>query len=183
MDILVNNVGWDQMAFFKDIPVDAIQQLAEKIIALNYFSVIYNIKAALEYMIPQNYGKIINIGSDAGRVGELREPIYSGSKGGVIALSKSLARELGRNGINVNVVCPGTTPPKSDAVGEKSMWKSPTLAAAFTPEYFEKAAKSFPIKRVGTAEDISAAVAFFASDLAGFITGQTLSVSGGYSMM
>ena len=143
-------------------------------------------RAVAEGMISRKYGKIISIGSDAGRVGEVREAVYSGVKAGVIALSKALARELGRYNINVNVVCTGLTLAESpEAVGKFSMQAEHMPGRAnWTPEKIEEVAKRFyPIRRLGKAQDIANAVVFLASDVASFITGQTLSVSGGYSMM
>ena len=128
------------------------------------------------------YGKIINIGSDAGRIGEYREAIYSGCKSAVIAMSKSLAKELGRHGININTVCPGLTVPESEEhIGKGSMWRS-GMMSIFTPEAQQKATKAYPLRRLGKPEDVANLVLFLASDAASFITGQTISVSGGYSM-
>jgi 2-hydroxycyclohexanecarboxyl-CoA dehydrogenase len=134
-------------------------------------------------MIDRKQGKIISISSDAGRMGEYREAVYAGCKGGIIAMSKTLARELGRYGINVNVVCPGMTLPESpEHMGELSMWKG-GMAEFVTPEVREKAAKAYPLRRIGKPEDVADMVVFLASDRASFITGQTISVSGGYTMI
>ena len=126
----------------------------------------------------------MSIGSDAGRMGEFREAFYAACKGGVVALSKSLARELGRKNIRFNVVCPGMTLPDSkDTISEQSLWSNDLMSQLNTPEMRERIAKAYPLRRVGRPEDIAAAVMFLASDAASFITGQTLSVSGGYTMM
>ena len=179
VDILVNNVGWDlQQAF-----TDTTPEFWEKVISLNYRSDLNCIKTVLPHMIERKNGSIVCIASDAGRVGEFREAVYSGCKAGVIALNKAIAREVGRNGIRLNVICPGTTVPSPDEIGEGSMWKGGVLES-FTPEVQEKIAKSsYPLRRLGKGVDVANAVVFLASDAAGFITGQTLSVSGGYSMM
>jgi 2-hydroxycyclohexanecarboxyl-CoA dehydrogenase len=178
-DVLVNNVGWTLDRLFIEKP----RPEWEKEIDINFRGVINCTRAVLDHMIERKYGKIISIGSDAGRMGEYREAVYAACKGGVMALSKSLAREVGRYGINVNVVCPGVTVPEDpDYAGDFSMWKGP-MAQVFTPEAQEKAAKAYALRRLGKPEDIANAVVFLASDRAGFITGQTISVSGGYTMM
>jgi 2-hydroxycyclohexanecarboxyl-CoA dehydrogenase len=135
-------------------------------------------------MIERKYGKIISIGSDAARVGQLREAVYSGCKGALISMTKSLARELGRYGINVNVVCPGVVVPVSkDVTTSESMWTDDMMKVFGTPEALEKIAKGVPLGRLGTPDDIANAVLFLASDRANFITGQTISVDGGYTMV
>jgi len=179
VDILVNNVGWNIDQLF----MEETREKWEKIIAINYWGVINCTRAVLDQMVGRKQGVIINIGSDAGRMGEFREVIYSGTKGAVIAFTKALAREMGRSGIRLNVVCPGLTVPESeDAIGEQSLWTG-DMMNIFTPEARERAAKAYPLRKLGKAEDIANAVAFMASDRAGHVTGQTLSVSGGYTMM
>jgi len=179
IDVLVNNVGWTIDRLFIEKPREEWQ----KEVNINFWGVINCTRAVLDHMIERKYGKIISIGSDAGRMGEYREAVYAGCKGGVIALSKSLARELGRYNINVNVVCPGVTMPESpEHAGELSMWKGP-MGEIFTPEVQEKAAKAYPLRRLGRPQDVANMVVFLASDAASFITGQTISVSGGYTMM
>jgi len=179
LDVLVNNVGWTVDRLFIEKP----RSEWEKEVNINFWGVINCTRAVLDHMIERKYGKIISIGSDAGRMGEYREAVYAACKGGVIALSKSLARELGRYGINVNVLCPGVTVPENpEYAGEYSMWKGP-MAQVFTAEAQEKAARAYPLRRLGKPEDIANAVLFLASDAASFITGQTISASGGYTMM
>lgn len=177
IDVWVNNVGWDQLQLF----VETTPDFWDKVISLNYKSDLNCFKTVLPHMIERKKGSIVSLGSDAGRMGEFREAVYGGCKGAVIAFSKAVAREVGRYGIRVNVVCPGMTIPASAKdVGEKSMWK----AIGFTPEQVEKMKGAYPLRKLGTPEDIAAAVLFLASDVAaGHITGQTLSVSGGYTMM
>jgi 2-hydroxycyclohexanecarboxyl-CoA dehydrogenase len=169
LDILVNNAGWDIIEpFTKNNP-----DLWEKVIAINLKGPIFCIRAVLDHMIERKYGKIVNIGSDAGRVGSSGEAVYSACKGGIIAFTKTIAREMARYQINVNCVCPGPT-------------DTPLLAEITRGEtgakIIEAMTKAVPFRRLAKPEDISGAVAFLASDEAGFITGQTLSVSGGLSM-
>ncbi len=179
IDVLVNNAGWGMDRLFIEKP----RAEWEKEVNINFWGVINCTRAVLDHMIERKYGKIISIGSDAGRMGEYREAVYAGCKGGVIAMSKALARELGRYGINVNVVCPGMTLPESaEHTGELSMWKGP-MGQFLTPEVQEKAAKAYPLRRLGKPADVANLVVFLASDVASFITGQTISVSGGYTMM
>ena len=169
LDILVNNAGWDIIEpFTKNTP-----ELWEKVIAINLKGPIFCIRAVLDHMIERKYGKIVNISSDAGRVGSSGEAVYSACKGGIIAFTKTIAREMARYQINVNCVCPGPT-------------DTPLLAELTRGEtgakIIEAMTKAVPFLRLAKPEDISGAVAFLASDEAGFITGQTLSVSGGLSM-
>ena len=175
VDILVNNVGWDQLHPFAETTPD----FWDTIIGINYKTVLSCTRVVLPYMIEQRSGAIVNIGSDAGRMGEYGEAVYSGCKGAVIALTKTVALEVGRYGIRVNVVSPGMTVPAGpEEIGENSGWKD----APFTTEQLEKAAKAYPLRKLGKPIDIANAVLFFASDVAsGHITAQTLSVSGGFS--
>ncbi|MDO8670273.1 MAG: SDR family NAD(P)-dependent oxidoreductase, partial [Dehalococcoidia bacterium] len=181
IDVLVNNVGWSYDSLFIEKP----WEVWDKEIQVNFQSDINCIRTAVDTMIANRQGVILSISSDAGRMGEYREAVYSGCKGAVIAMSKSLARELGRYNIRVNVVCPSLTVPATDEeVGANSLWREPGMKAIFTPEAVEKAKKSYPLRRLGTPEDIANAIVFLASNsCAGFITGQTLSVDGGYTMM
>ncbi|MEW6034013.1 MAG: glucose 1-dehydrogenase [Chloroflexota bacterium] len=179
IDILVNNVGFDELYMF----IETKPEFWEKIISINYKSTLNFTRAVLPHMVERKSGRIVSIGSDAGRMGEFRESVYAGTKGAVIAFSKAVAREVGRYGITVNVVCPGVVAPKSpDEAGELSMWKG-QAGSIFTPEVQQKAAAAYPLRRLGTPEDVANAVAFLASNRASYITGQTLSVSGGYTMM
>ncbi|MDT7944316.1 MAG: SDR family oxidoreductase [Dehalococcoidia bacterium] len=178
---LVNNVGWDRLCLFLD---DTWEDM-EKKVRINLWSVIYGCRAVLPHMIERGGGAIVNIGSDAGRMGEYREAVYSACKGGIISLTKALAREYGRYNVRVNCVCPGTTIPQSaEEVGSQSMWRAGSGLDAWTsPEMRERIARAYPMRRLGTAQEVANAVVFLASDAASFITGQTLSVSGGYTMM
>ncbi len=167
IDILVNNAGWEKVAPF----IELDEEFWDKIIAINLRGHITVIRAALDGMIARNYGRIVSIGSDAGRVGSSGEAVYSACKGGIIAFTKTLARELVRYNILVNCVCPGPTDTAMlAAVGEAN------------PKLHEALQRAIPMRRFGQPDDLAPAVAFLASDEAGFITGQTLSVSGGLTM-
>jgi 2-hydroxycyclohexanecarboxyl-CoA dehydrogenase len=161
---LVNAAGWDRMMAFLD--TDAA--FAHKVVAINYLGPVAMCHAFLPGMVEAGRGRVVNIASDAGRVGSSGETIYAGAKGGVIALTKSLARAMARPAITVNSVCPGPT----DTPLFHSM--SEQLQAALE--------KAIPFKRVARPEEVAAAVLFFASPEASYITGQVLSVSGGLTM-
>jgi 2-hydroxycyclohexanecarboxyl-CoA dehydrogenase len=179
VQVLVNNVGWTFDRLFMEKP----REEWEKEIQLNLWSNINCTRAALDSMVKQGFGSVVNIGSDAGRMGEFREAVYGATKAGVIALAKSLSREYGRKGIRFNTVCPGTTMPDSDEeIGERSIWAT-GMKEWNTPEMRERISKAYPLRRIGRPEDVSNAVLFLASEVSSFVTGQTLSVSGGYTMM
>lgn len=167
LDILVNNAGIDVIELF----VDSAEQTWDKIIAVNLRGTIAVTRAVLDGMIERGSGRIINIASDAGRVGSSGEAVYSATKGGVIAFGKALAREVARHGITVNSVCPGPT--DTALLGQ---------VAAYSQKLRDGLARAIPLRRVGQPADIAPVVAFLASDQAGYITGQTLSVSGGLTM-
>lgn len=181
VDVLVNNVGWTRDALF----VEKTREEWEKEINLNLWAMIHCTRAVLDGMIARRRGAIVSLGSDAGRIGEFREGVYAACKAGIIALSKSIAREVGKFGIRLNVVCPGMTMPASDdEIGTLSMWRAEENRAWMTEEMKARIARAYPLRRVGRPEDVVGAVLFLASDLAaGFVTGQTLSVSGGYTMI
>jgi 2-hydroxycyclohexanecarboxyl-CoA dehydrogenase len=178
INVLVNCAGWTVDRLFVEKPRDEW----EREIAVDMWGFINCTRAVLDHMIERRQGRIVSISSDAGRIGEWREAVYSGTKAGVIAMSKSIAKEVGRHGITLNVVCPGFVPGSPRTSGEGSMWTG-AQGAQFPPEVLEKVARSYPLRRLGTPEDIAPAVLFLASDQAGYITGQTLSVNGGYSML
>ena len=177
VDILVNNVGWDRMLLF----LETDHTLWDRLIAVNYKSVLVCTKSVLPHMVERKSGRIINIASDAGRVGEPREAVYSGCKAAVIGFSKALAKEVGRYSVTVNVVCPGTIIPAEEEKGKLSLWNEPELAKF--SELRDRIVKAYPLGRLGTAKDVASAVLFLASEEAGWITGQTISVSGGYTTM
>ena len=179
VDILVNNVGWDEFGFF----VETTPESWDKIININYIGMLNCCRAVLPHMIEKKAGAIVSIASDAARVGGPREAVYSGCKGAIISLTKTIARENGRFGIRVNVVSAGATPPKPEEVGELSMHYGRPEAPPPDPAQQKEMRRLYPLGRTGTPQDLANAVAFLASDAASFITGQTLSVSGGYSMV
>lgn len=168
VDILVNNAGWDKIEPF----MESTEDTWDKVIAINLKGTINCCRAVLSIMISQKYGKIINIGSDAGRVGSSGEAVYSAAKGGVIAFTKTLAREMARYKININCVAPGPT--DTELFAE---------IAEGNPKIAEALVKAIPFRRLGQPEDIAKAVLFLASDEATYITGQTLSVNGGLNML
>lgn len=177
IDVLVSNVGWTHDQLFLDKPLEEF----EREIQLNLWGAIHSTRAVLPRMAEQGSGRVVYISSDAGRMGEYRESVYSACKAGLIALAKALSREYGKFGVTFNAVCPGlTVPDTAEAMGEGSMWRE--LSTVFTPEARERAKRAYPLRRLGTAQDPANAVAFLASEAAAFITGQTLSVSGGYTM-
>lgn len=179
INCLVNNVGWDKLMFFTQTTPD----LWEKLIKINYVGNLNCTRVALEYMIPNGGGSIVSISSDASRQGEPREAVYGGLKAATNSFMKTIAKENGRNNIRCNCVCPGVTVPDStDETSENSMWA--VKDAMFTEAQFAAIAKTLPLKRIGKPEDIANAVVFLSSQkVAGYITGQVLSVSGGYSMI
>ena len=167
--ILVNNAGWDRPAPF----IDTTEEFWEKVLAINLKGVIICTQAVLGFMVKQESGTIVNIASDAGRVGSTGEAVYSAAKGGVIAFTKTIAREMARHNINVNCLCPG--PADTPLFQEEFAKKSPRLAESLT--------RFIPMGRLASPEDIAPAVVFLASDAAKYITGQTLSISGGLTMV
>ena len=180
VDVLVNNVGWTRDALFMEKTRDEW----EKEVQINLWGMINCTRAVLDGMIARKGGAIVSMGSDAGRIGEFREGVYGACKAGVIALSKSIAREVGKFGVRLNVVCPGMTMPANDEeIGGLSMWQAQENRAWMTEEMRARIAKAYPLRRVARPDDVTGAVLFLASDQAGFITGQTLSVSGGYTMI
>jgi 2-hydroxycyclohexanecarboxyl-CoA dehydrogenase len=178
VDVLVNCAGWTVDRLFIEKP----RSEWEREIAIDTWGFINSVRAVLDSMIERRYGRIVSIGSDAGRIGEWREAVYSGTKAGVIAMSKSIAREVGKYGITLNVVCPGLVPGAPETSGHESMWAS-DQGRLFSPAVLEKAARAYPLRRLGTPDDVVPAVLLLASDRASYITGQTLSISGGYTMM
>jgi 2-hydroxycyclohexanecarboxyl-CoA dehydrogenase len=165
VDVLVNGAGWGRThPFWEGTP-----ELWNKLIALNLVGPMTLAKALLPPMLERKRGRIVNIASDAGRVGSLGETVYAGAKGGLIAFTKSLARETARHGINVNCVCPGPT-------------ETPLLAAV--PEaHLEAFKKAIPLRRFAQPSEVADAVAFFAGAQSNYVTGQVLSVSGGLTMV
>jgi 2-hydroxycyclohexanecarboxyl-CoA dehydrogenase len=168
VEILVNNAGWDELRPF----VDTDEEFWDRVIAINFKGCLHTTRALLPGMTDRGFGRIVNVASDAGRVGSSMESVYAGAKGGVIAFTKTIAREAARAGVTANAVCPGPThTPLLDRMAAESGGK---LVDALI--------RAVPMRRLAEPDDIAAAVAFFGSDRAGFVTGQTLSVSGGLTM-
>ncbi|MDI3312851.1 MAG: glucose 1-dehydrogenase [Mycobacterium sp.] len=165
-NVIVNAAGWDRTDQF----LNATPEFVDKVVAINFLGPVQVCSAFLPGMIETGRGgRVVNVASDAGRVGSSGETVYAGAKGGVIALTKSLAREMARHQITVNCVCPGPT-------------DTPLFHAQ--PEKLKDALiKAIPFRRLAKPEEVAAAVLFFASDDASFITGQVISVSGGLTMV
>jgi 2-hydroxycyclohexanecarboxyl-CoA dehydrogenase len=170
LEILVNNAGWDEFRPF----LDTDEPLWQRIVEINYMGCLRCCRRVAPGMVDRGYGRIVNISSDAARVGSSLEAVYSGAKGAVVAFSKTLGREVARNGVTVNVICPG---PTETALLGKMFEASDDAARAV-----EGLKRAVPMRRLAQPQDIAPAVAFLASDDAGYITGQTLSVSGGLTM-
>ncbi|MBW0116558.1 SDR family NAD(P)-dependent oxidoreductase [Pseudonocardia abyssalis] len=170
VEIAVNNAGWDDFMNF----VDTTEDFWDRILDINFKGMLRVTHTVVPGMIERGFGRVVNIGSDAGRVGSSLEAVYSGAKGGTIAFTKTLAREVARHGITANTVCPGPTDtPMLQAFAAKSDDGAKVL---------DGMTRSVPMRRLAQPADVAAAVAFFASDATGYITGQTLSVSGGLTM-
>lgn len=168
--ILVNNAGWDIfMPFLKTEPAHW-----EKLIAINLKGALNMLHSVLPYMVEREQGRVVTVSSDSGRVGSSGEAVYSACKAGLIALTKTLAREHSRHAITFNVVCPGLT--------DTAMFDA-FLEGAKDPDKLREAfRRAIPIGRIGNPEDLPGAICFLSSDDAGYITGQVLSVSGGLTM-
>jgi 2-hydroxycyclohexanecarboxyl-CoA dehydrogenase len=170
VDILVNNAGWDIFRPFLQTSPDEWR----KLIDINLVGALNMHHAVLPGMVERKSGRVVTVASDAARVGSTGEAVYAACKAGLIALSKTLAREHARDGITFNVVCPGPTDTNLFAEYRKGAGNPEKLMEAFR--------RSIPLGRIGVPEDLAGAIAFFAGDDAGFITGQVLSVSGGLTM-
>lgn len=170
IDVLINNAGWDVFnPFLKTTPADW-----QKLIAINLVGALNMHHAVLPQMVERRAGRVVNVASDAARVGSSGEAVYAACKAGLVALTKTLAREHARDGITFNVVCPGPT--------DTALLRG-FLGAAGNPDKLREAfRRSIPLGRIGTADDLPGAICFFASEDAAFITGQVLSVSGGLTM-
>ena len=170
IDILVNNAGWDELVPF----LETDEPFWDRVIEINLKGCLRMTHAVLGGMADRGWGRVVNIGSDAGRVGSSLESVYSGAKGGVIAFTKAIAREVARSGVTANTVCPGPT--------RTSMLEGMAAADEAGERLIASLERAVPMRRLGEPDDVAAAVAFFASERAGYITGQTLSVSGGLTM-
>lgn len=171
VDVLVNSAGWDRlMPFVKTTP-----ELWDKIISINFRGVVHTCHAILPHMVERKRGSVINISSDTARVGSFGEAVYAASKAAIIAFSKTLAREHARDNIRVNVVCPGLV--------ETPLIEEMRDDDDFTAKILSSIVSYIPFKRLGQPDEIAPAVLFLASDMAGYITGQALSVNGGLNMV
>ena len=167
---LVNNAGWDVFKpFLKTSPAEW-----DKLIAINLTGALHMLHAVLPGMVERGYGRVVNVASDAARGGSSGEAVYSACKGGLLALSKTLAREHARHAITVNAVCPGPT--------DTALLADVAEGARDPAKLIEAFRSAIPLGRLGQGDDLASAIAFFASDDAGFVTGQVLSVSGGLTM-
>jgi 2-hydroxycyclohexanecarboxyl-CoA dehydrogenase len=170
IDVLINNAGWDELKPF----LQTTPELWDKLIAINFKSVLNTCYAVLPHMVARKAGAVVSVSSDAGRVGSLGEAVYAGAKAGIIAFSRTLAREHARDNIRFNVVCPGPT--RTPLVEEMQQQD-------FGSKVLARMEQFVPLRRLATPEDIAPMVVFLASDAAGFITGQVISVSGGLTMV
>ncbi len=170
IDILVNNAGWDIAAQF----LDTEPTFWNKVIAINLTGPLNLHHAVLPLMIADGGGKVVNISSDAGRVGSSGESVYSACKGGITSFSKTVAREYARKNIRVNVVCPGPT--------DTALLRSFIGEGEYGKKVYDGLLRAIPLKRLGQPSDVPGMVAFLASEDADFITGQVISVSGGLTM-
>lgn len=170
IDVLVNNAGWDVFRpFTKTEPAQW-----DALIAINLTGALHLHHAVLPGMVARKAGRIVNVSSDAARVGSSGEAVYAACKGGLVAFSKTIAREHARHGITVNVVCPGPT--------ETALFEDYKQGAGNPEKLVEAFTRSIPLGRIGRPDDLPGAILFFASDDAGYVTGQVLSVSGGLTM-
>jgi 2-hydroxycyclohexanecarboxyl-CoA dehydrogenase len=170
VEILVNTAGWDEFRPF----LDTDEEFWERIIELNYKGCLRVCHRVVPGMVAREYGRVVNISSDAARVGSSLEAVYAGAKAAQVAFGKTLAREVARRGVTVNSVCPGPT--------ETPLLDGMLGAGDASAKMVEALRKAVPMRRLGRPEDVAAAVSFLVSDGAGYITGQTLSVSGGLTM-
>jgi 2-hydroxycyclohexanecarboxyl-CoA dehydrogenase len=170
IDVLVNNAGWDVFKPF----TKTVESEWERLIAINLVGALHMHHAVLPSMVQRRAGRIINIASDAARVGSSGEAVYAACKGGLVSFSKTIAREHARHGITVNVVCPGPT--------QTALFEDYKQGAANPEKLLEAFQRSIPLGRIAQPSDLPGAILFFASDDASYVTGQVISVSGGLTM-
>lgn len=170
ISVLVNNAGWDALHPF----LETDEAFWQKVIEINFTGALRTTSLCLPGMVEQGWGRIVNVASDAARVGSSGESVYAGAKGALVAFTKSIAREIATKGVTANVVCPGPTDTPLLSSLAQATPDSGKLVAALQ--------RAVPMKRLGDGDDVAAAVCFLASEQASYITGQTLSVSGGLTM-
>lgn len=170
IDVLVNCAGWDELRPF----LETDEAFRARILEINLAGPLRVTHAVLGGMVERRFGRVIQIASDAGRVGSSLESVYAAAKGGLIAFAKSVAREVARSGVTSNSVCPGPT--------QTPLIEGMAAADERGRKIVDGLARAIPMGRMGLPADVAPAVAFLVSDAAGFITGQTLSVSGGLTM-
>jgi len=171
IEVAVNNAGWDDFMKF----VDSTEEFWDRILEINFKGALRVIHTVVPGMVERGWGRVVNIGSDAGRVGSSLESVYSGAKGGIIAFTKTLAREVATKGVTANTVCPGPT-------DTPALRKFADNSGQDAEKVLSGMVKAVPMRRLAQPSDVAAGVAFFASEEAEYITGQTLSVSGGLTM-
>jgi 2-hydroxycyclohexanecarboxyl-CoA dehydrogenase len=170
VDICVNCAGWDELKPF----LETDEAFASKVIEINLMGAIRVTRAVLPGMLERGYGRLISISSDAGRVGSSGEAVYSAAKGGLIAFTKTIARETARQGVTANCICPGPT--------ETPLLRGMVDTDPNSARIIDSMVRAVPMRRLGQPQDVAPAVVFLASEEAAYITGQTLSVSGGLTM-
>jgi 2-hydroxycyclohexanecarboxyl-CoA dehydrogenase len=170
IEVLVNSAGWDELRGF----LDTDEPFWRRVISINYEGCLRTTHAVLGGMLERGWGRIVNVSSDAARVGSSQEAVYAGAKAGVIAFTKTVARESARRGVTANVVCPGPT--------DTALLRGMAQSAPDSQRLIDALTRAVPMRRLGAPEDVAGAVAFLACEDAGYITGQTLSVSGGLTM-
>jgi 2-hydroxycyclohexanecarboxyl-CoA dehydrogenase len=170
IDVVVNNAGWDDLKPF----VQTDEEFWDRVLEVNFKGALRITHGVLPGMLERGWGRIINIGSDAGRVGSSLESVYSGAKGGIIAFTKTIAREAARKGVTANAVCPGPT--------DTPFLREVVAKQGDADKVIGAMVSGVPMKRLAAPQEIAAAVSFFAREDAGYVTGQTLSVSGGLTM-
>jgi 2-hydroxycyclohexanecarboxyl-CoA dehydrogenase len=170
IDVVVNNAGWDDLKPF----IQTDEEFWDRVLDVNFKGALRVTHGVLPGMLEREWGRIINIGSDAGRVGSSLESVYSGAKGGIIAFTKTIAREVARKGVTANAVCPGPT--------DTPFLREVVAKQGDADKVIGAMVSGVPMKRLAAPREIAAAVRFFAREDAGYVTGQTLSVSGGLTM-